>query len=109
MLRTADAAGASGVLVADPVTDPFNPNVVRASIGTLFSVPLAVAGGAQVRSWLVERAIRVIATSPDAGMDYTSIDLSGPVAIVIGAEHGGLDSDWRSGCRNGADSDGRTG
>ena len=96
MLRTADAAGASGVLVADPVTDPFNPNVVRASIGTLFSVPLAVAGGAQVRSWLAERAIRVIATSPDAGMDYTSIDLCGPVAIVIGAEHDGLDSDWRA-------------
>ena len=96
MLRTADAAGASGVLVADPVTDPFNPNVVRASVGTLFRVPLAVAGAAQVRSWLAERAIRVIATSPDAGMDYTSVDLSGPVAIVIGAEHLGLDRAWRT-------------
>ena len=96
MLRTADAAGASGMLVADPVTDPFNPNVVRASVGTLFNVPLAVADAVQVRSWLAERAIRVIATSPDAGLDYTAVDLSGPVAVVIGAEHQGLDNDWRS-------------
>ena len=94
MLRTADAAGVAGVLVADPATDPFNPNVVRASVGTLFSVPLAVASAAEVRAWLATHGIRVVATSPDAPNDYAAADLNGPVAIVVGGEHGGLDADW---------------
>lgn len=97
MLRTADAAGVSGVLVADPATDPFNPNVVRASVGTLFSVPLAVARGADVRAWLAEHAIRVVATSPGAATDYAEADLSGAVAIVVGGEHAGLEAEWIAG------------
>ena len=94
MLRTADAAGAAGVLVADAATDPFNPNVVRASVGTLFSVPLAVASAEDVRAWLATHGIRVVATSPDAPSDYATADLTGPVAIVVGGEHGGLGADW---------------
>lgn len=97
MLRTADAVGASGVLVADPATDPFNPNVVRASVGTLFTVPLAVASAADVRAWLAEHGIRVVATSPDAVTDYAEADLSGSVAIAVGGEHGGLDAEWIAG------------
>jgi len=97
MLRTADAAGASGVLVADPATDPFNPNVVRASVGTLFSVPLAVARGVDVRAWLGEQGIRVVAASPAAATDYAEADLSGPVAVVVGGEHAGLDAEWIAG------------
>lgn len=97
MLRTADAAGASGVLVADPATDAFNPNVVRASVGTLFSVPLAVARTAEVRAWLAEHRIRVVATSPVATTDYAEADLSGSVAIVVGGEHRGLDAEWTAG------------
>ncbi|MCY4012880.1 MAG: RNA methyltransferase [Gammaproteobacteria bacterium] len=97
MLRTVDAVGASGVLVADPATDPFNPNVVRASVGTLFSVPLAVAGTAEVRAWLADHGIRVVATSPDATTDYAEADLSGSVAIAVGGEHGGLDAEWIAG------------
>lgn len=94
MLRTADAAGVSGVVVADPATDPFNPNVVRASVGTLFSVPLAVASAAEVRSWLAEHGIRVVATSPLATRDYAEADLCGSVAIVVGGEHDGLGTEW---------------
>ena len=94
MLRTADAAGASGVLVADPATDPFNPNVVRASVGTLFSVPLAVGRSAEVRAWLAEHAIRVVATSPTATADYAEADLTGAVAIVVGGERDGLGAEW---------------
>ena len=94
MLRTADAAGVSGVLVADPTTDPFNPNVVRASVGTLFSVPLAVSSAVLVRAWLAEHDIRVVATSPSATTDYAEADLSGSVAIVVGGERDGLDAAW---------------
>ena len=97
MLRTADAAGVSGVLVADPATDPFNPNVVRASVGTLFSVPLAVASAPLVRAWLAEHDIRVVASSPTASIDYAEADLSGSVAIVVGGEHDGLDAGWTAG------------
>lgn len=94
MVRTADAAGVAGVLVADPATDPFNPNVVRASVGTLFSVPLAVASAVEVRAWLTAHTIRVVAASPDAKTDYADVDLSGSVAIVVGGEHDGLDAQW---------------
>ena len=94
MLRSADAAGASGVLVADPGTDVSNPNVVRASVGTLFSVPVAVATAAEIRAWLGARDTRMVVARPDADVDYTSADLRGPLAIVVGSEHRGLDASW---------------
>ena len=94
MLRSADAAGA-GVIVADPKTDVFNPNVIRASIGTLFTVPLAVAPGDEVRGWLQEHAIRPITALPEAPVPYTEADLTGDVALVIGSEHAGLSPAWR--------------
>ena len=94
MLRSADAAGASGLLVADAATDVFNPNVVRASIGTLFSVPIAVARSPDVRAWLVARDIPVVCARPDADTDYTAVDMRGDIAIVVGSEHDGLGRDW---------------
>jgi len=94
MLRTADAAGVAGVVVADPTTDVFNPNVVRASMGTLFSVPVAVASAGDVRDWLQTRRIRAVAGRPDAVVAYTEADLRGAVAIVVGSEHQGLDAGW---------------
>ena len=94
MLRSADAAGAAGVVVADPTTDVFNPNVVRASMGTLFTVPVAVASAAAVRGWLESRRIRALAAHPHARLGYTETDLRGTVAIVVGSEHGGLDAGW---------------
>lgn len=93
MLRSADAAGA-GVIVADPKTDVFNPNVIRASIGTLFTVPLAVATGDEVRGWLQARAIRPITATPEATAPYTEADLTGNIAIVIGSEHAGVSRAW---------------
>lgn len=94
MLRTADAAGVAGMVVADPATDVFNPNVVRASIGTLFSVPIATARASDVRHWLQTRRIRAVAGRPDAVVAYTEADLRGAVAIVVGSEHSGLDAGW---------------
>ena len=94
MLRSADAAGA-GVIVADPTTDVFNPNVIRASIGTLFTVPLAVATGDDVRAWLQGKAVVPITATPEALVPYTEVDLTRDVAFVIGSEHAGLSLSWR--------------
>ena len=94
MMRTADAAGVVGMVVADPMTDVFNPNVVRASMGTLCSVPVAVASASEVRHWLHTRRIRIVAGRPDASVAYTQADLRGAVAIVVGSEHRGLGAGW---------------
>jgi len=94
ILRSADAAGCDAVIACDPVTDIFNPNVVRASTGVLFSVPLVVEESARVRAWLREKEIRVVATTPAAEQLYTNADLRGPLAIVMGSEQYGLSDFW---------------
>lgn len=94
ILRSADAAGCHAVIVCDPVTDIFNPNVVRASTGVLFSVPLVVDESARVRPWLRERGIRAVATTPAAQALYSDADLRGPLAIVMGSEQYGLSEFW---------------
>jgi TrmH family RNA methyltransferase len=94
ILRSADAAGCDAVIVCDPVTDIFNPNVVRASTGVLFSVPLVIAESAQVFAWLRAKKIRAVATTPAAKTPYTSADLRGPLAVVMGSEQYGLSEFW---------------
>jgi TrmH family RNA methyltransferase len=94
LLRSADAAGVTGVIVCDPTTDLSNPNVVRSSRGTLFTVPLAEATTPETLAWLRSRHISVVATSPQASLAYTDADLRGPVAIVVGAEDSGLSTAW---------------
>ncbi len=95
ILRSADAAGCDAVIVCDPVTDIFNPNVVRASTGVLFSVPLVVAESAAVHTWLKAKKIRTIATTPSAETLWrTGADLRGPLAIVMGSEQYGLSDFW---------------
>jgi RNA methyltransferase, TrmH family len=91
MLRTADAAGAAAVIAADPVTDWGNPNLVRASKGTVFSVPVASDTTEAALAWLDRNGIALVATTPDTDVDYTDVDLTGPVAIAVGAEKYGLD------------------
>ena len=94
ILRSADAAGVDGVIVCDPVTDIFNPNVVRSSTGVLFSVPIVVADSASVHAWLKEKGVRIVATTPDTPNIYTQVDLRGPLAIVMGSEQYGLSDFW---------------
>lgn len=94
MLRTAAAAGVDAVIVADPVADVFNPNVVRASVGALFTVPVAVAPGDEVLAWLAGRGIGVFAATPDGGRPHWAVPLTGAVAVVVGAEHAGLPPAW---------------
>ncbi len=94
ILRGADAAGVQAVIVCDPVTDLFNPNVVRASTGVLFSVPVVVEESPAVRAWLRTKQIRAVATTPAATELYTVADLRGPLALVMGSEQYGLSEFW---------------
>lgn len=97
MLRTAEAAGVDAVIVTDPATDVFNPNVVRASLGSLFTLPLAVSSGHRAQRWLREHHVEVIATGPEADRSCWEVDLRGGVALVIGSEQAGLSDLWMSG------------
>ncbi|HEY1847627.1 MAG TPA: RNA methyltransferase [Opitutaceae bacterium] len=94
ILRGADAAGCAAVVVCDPVTDIFNPNVVRASTGVLFSVPCVVSDGKSVLAWLRARGVRIVATTPGAKAVYSDSDLRGPLAVVMGSEQFGLSEFW---------------
>ncbi len=93
ILRTADAVGADAVIAVGG-TDLFNPNVVRASVGTVFTVPLATAPAQDVLAWLVAHGLRPIAARVDAAIPYTDADLTGPIALVLGSESDGLSSAW---------------
>jgi TrmH family RNA methyltransferase len=94
VLRSADGAGADALIAADPRTDLFNPNTVRASAGTIFSIPLAAASSAAVLTWLRGRGLRIVTARVDATRLYTDVDLTGPLAIVLGAEAEGLSTAW---------------
>ncbi|HZB68038.1 MAG TPA: TrmH family RNA methyltransferase [Ornithinibacter sp.] len=90
VLRTADAAGVSAVVAADPATDWGNPNVVRSSKGTVFSVPVASATTEEVLGWLRRNGIPLIATTPAAETVHTAVDYRGAVALAVGTEKEGL-------------------
>lgn len=94
ILRSADAAGCDAVIVCDPVTDLFNPNVVRASTGVIFSVPCLISTSTEVHAWLKKAGIRTVATTPAAKALYTDSDLRGPLAVVMGSEQYGLSDFW---------------
>jgi TrmH family RNA methyltransferase len=94
LIRTADGAGASAVIAADSRTDLFNPNAIRASLGTIFALPVVAASTTGTLDWLVAHDIRPIAARVDAPVAYTDIDMRGPLAIVLGSEAGGLTAMW---------------
>jgi RNA methyltransferase, TrmH family len=96
ILRSADGAGVDAVIAASPRADLANPNVIRASAGTYFAVPLAAAPTSEVIAWLRERRIRVIAARVDAERAYHKADLTGALAIVLGSEAEGLTNAWRA-------------
>lgn len=94
VLRSADGAGANAVVAASPRTDLFNPNAIRASAGTMFTVPTGAAPTPEVLAWLRERRLRIVAARVGAGQPYTAADLTGPLALVLGAEADGLTDAW---------------
>jgi RNA methyltransferase, TrmH family len=94
ILRSADGAGADAVIAASPRTDLWNPNVIRASAGTAFSVGLAAGPSSLVLGWLRERSVRIVAARVDGALPYSEADLTGPLAIVLGSEAEGLTRTW---------------
>jgi TrmH family RNA methyltransferase len=94
VLRSADGAGVDAVIAASPRTDLFNPNAIRASAGTVFTVPLAAGGTPEVLDWLRGQGFRIVATRVDARRPYTAADLTGRLALVFGAEDEGLGPAW---------------
>jgi TrmH family RNA methyltransferase len=95
ILRSADAAGIDAVVVADGRTDLFNPNTIRASLGTVFRPNVCEATAAETIEWLRAWGAKVIAARPDAESIYTDVELCGSVAIVLGSEAAGLSDAWR--------------
>jgi TrmH family RNA methyltransferase len=98
ILRTAEAAGASGIIFLDRSSDPFHPAVVRASMGGLYSLALVRATFPQLRRWAATRRILFVGLSPDGGFLWTDLPLSQEVALIVGEERGGLSERLRSLC-----------
>ncbi|MCB1107891.1 MAG: RNA methyltransferase [Chlamydiia bacterium] len=94
ILRSSDAAKVDALIICDQCTDIFNPNVVRASVGTLFTVPVIEATSAETIAYLKKRGIPIVASSPDATTLFTDAPLSGPAAIAVGTEQLGLSKEW---------------
>jgi len=92
VLRSADAAG-----VVDGRTDLFNPNAIRASLGTIFTVPVCEATTAETLNWLRAHGLAILAARVDGATAYTNVDYRGGVAIVLGSEAQGLSDTWRAG------------
>ncbi len=95
IVRTADAAGVSAVVVADGGTDLYNPNAIRASLGAIFRVPVAAASACDVRGWLESHGAHVFAARVDASVLYTQVEYRRPCAIVLGSESHGLSEAWQ--------------
>ena len=94
ILRSADATLVSAVIVCDPCTDIYNPNVVRASVGTLFSIPVIQTNTEETMQYLRDHGILIVAATPHTDTLYTEVDLKQPVAIAVGTEQVGLSDAW---------------
>jgi TrmH family RNA methyltransferase len=95
ILRSADAAGVDAVIVADGRTDLYNPNTIRASLGTVFRENVCEATAAETIAWLRSQNVPIIAARPDGQLLYTEAYLHGGAAIVLGSEATGLGDAWR--------------
>lgn len=94
ILRSSDATGVDALIVCDRCTDIHNPNVVRASVGTLFTVPTIEASGEETLKWLRRHNIKIAAATPHAKRLYTEVEMKGPLAIAVGTEQIGLSELW---------------
>ena len=90
-----DAAGVSAVILADARTDLYNPNAIRSSLGTIFTMPVCSAASGDVLAWLRSRKMRIFAARVDGAVTYTSVQYRSPTAIVLGSEAAGLSAVWK--------------
>ena len=95
VLRSADAAGADAVLVADPLTDLYNPNLIRASLGGVFTTQVATAPTEEMIPWLKTRGFRILTAQLQDSEWYYRTPMTGPTALVMGTESTGLSTAWR--------------
>ena len=96
VLRSADAAGADAVLICDPLTDLYNPNLIRSSIGAVFTVPVICCTSAEAIAWLKEHSIRIFTAQLQDSSLYYDCPMTGGTAIAIGTEATGLSEEWRA-------------
>jgi len=96
ILRTADAAQVDALLVCDPRVDVWNPNVVRASRGAVFTVPVVESDNVSSLEWLKSRKMRILAATPSAEVMYSDVNMREPLAIAVGTEDAGLTDFWMS-------------
>ena len=94
VMRTADAAGVDAVIIADPRTDLYNPNAIRASVGCIFSVPLFACSSEECIKWLKDNNITIYCTYLKASIDYLDADFKKASAIVMGTEATGISQQW---------------
>ena len=95
VLRSADAAGADAVIVCDPLTDLYNPNLIRASVGAIFTVPTVCCSSADAIKWLKDNNIQILTAQLQDSSLYYDVPMTGPTAIVMGTEATGLTPVWR--------------
>ena len=95
VLRSADAAGADAVIVCDPLTDLFNPNLIRASLGGIFTVPCVATDSPSAIAWLKKQGLRILTAQLQDSVWYYDSDMTCGTAIVVGTESTGLTEQWR--------------
>ena len=94
LIRCADGAGASGVLVVEQAFGLSHPLVLKASMGAALAMPVVAVGRPAARRWLRERSFRIVAADPAGGLSYREVDYRGPLALVVGSERRGLAREW---------------
>lgn len=95
VLRSCDAAGVSAVILADSVTDSYNPNIIRSSLGSIFSLPVFESTSESTLSWLQHHRISIVSAVVDASMPYDQADMKESTAVIMGSEAYGLSELWR--------------
>lgn len=95
VLRSADACGATAVIVCDPLTDLYNPNLIRASIGACFTVPMVACSSDECITFLKANGVKILTAQLQDSELYYDTDMTGPTAIVMGTESTGLTEQWR--------------
>lgn len=95
LLRSADGAGVDALVLTERRTDLWNPNAVRASVGTLFTVPVCETTNDLLDSWLLKRQLTLVAADPQGAHIYTDCDWKTPVALILGSEQYGLSDFWK--------------
>lgn len=96
MLRTADAVGATAILLSNPVCEIWNANAIRASLGAIFRLPIGVGNAALILRWLAERKYQIVSARVDGLLNYRDVSWSEKIAIVVGSEATGLGDEWNT-------------